>query len=680
MRYLYLLAWLGLTANSYAQFWEPTGGPNAGQVITGTINSSGEIYLVTYEAMYRSTDDASRWRRLTGIEINAFTPRIPNLLWADTETFFMAMGGALWKSTDQGETWVELLKVGVFHDLTLRTDGAIIVSANDNVLYSTDQGKNWIGMHPPLPQEIIESVFADRYGNVYVDVNKDLYRTYNGIVWQKVEGLPSSVERKSLISARDRMIASVDREVFLSSDSGKSWQLSYQTESAVTSMLLIGDDTVVAMTGEHILHISTDAGRTWAIYSEFSDPFHTPVLFGDQEKLYVVLSDSVYWQDLKHPGPWQTLSISSGKVINLSADPSGRVLAITENIYRGNPWTRLWNFDLLQWGERGLRDFLISDISIDSSGTVCAILDTWFRWSTNFGNTWMQSVKFENENCHIAHGKESIFVLSNTSRISRSIDKGLTFKEVNQGMNDTLLTTIAVSDSAIYVGGVNKFYRSTNDGQTWDEVIFPFISGSGPIRTIECMGRYVIVGIDQTGVYFSSDYGQTWENHSKGFPLLIINDLQMSPSGEIFAATPSGVFAYLSADQIWINVNDNIIDGQVFSLTLGKDGHVYAGTDGDGVWRTTKTYGSWQSSVTTSPSFEHAIHIYPNPASTELKINFNGEAPASYRTTIYNLLGEALLTTTNENVIDVKSLRPGHYFLRITADGFERILPLIIQR
>jgi hypothetical protein len=314
---------------------------------------------------------------------------------------------------------------------------------------------------------------------------------------------------------------------------------------------------------------------------------------------------------------------------------------------------------------------------IDSLGSLLGVIRGKFsRYSPN-QKKWIVGFDFPGIDFKMAVGNNLIVVSADTFGIFKSSDGGNTWEQ--DSIRGKKLTSIGVSGNTIYAGGPQTFYRSTDGGATWEEPVFPFIIGSGVVRAIGCRDSIVIVGVDRTGVYFSSDKGQTWENHSIGLALDTINQVLLTASGALIVATTSGVYYYDLPMQTWKNVNDGLIFGNVLALALGTDGRVYAGTDGDGVYRSTKTYGSWFNSVPRDEYQPDDISIYPNPASTEITINyFKTGAPEKFKVVVYSLLGEALIVENNQINLGVSSLHTGQYFLRIFTDDKIQTLPLSI--
>ena len=65
-------------------------------------------------------------------------------------------------------------------------------------------------------------------------------------------------------------------------------------------------------------------------------------------------------------------------------------------------------------------------------------------------------------------------------------------------------------------------------------------------------------------------------------------------------------------------------------------------------------------------------YIYPNPAKGQLNIKTDLNYH-NIKLSVFTLLGERVLTTTNQTYIDINSLSSGTYFLKIEIDGETRL-------
>lgn len=71
--------------------------------------------------------------------------------------------------------------------------------------------------------------------------------------------------------------------------------------------------------------------------------------------------------------------------------------------------------------------------------------------------------------------------------------------------------------------------------------------------------------------------------------------------------------------------------------------------------------------------------IYPNPATTDLNINFDGQQ--SIDVELYNVLGEMVIKKTIETSdnINVSNLTPGAYFVKLTSEKYSTVKKCVIK-
>lgn len=68
--------------------------------------------------------------------------------------------------------------------------------------------------------------------------------------------------------------------------------------------------------------------------------------------------------------------------------------------------------------------------------------------------------------------------------------------------------------------------------------------------------------------------------------------------------------------------------------------------------------------------------VYPNPAKESLRIN----APAKSTITLFNLQGETVQTGRDTNILNVASLPPGVYLLRVVSENGVTVKRVIVER
>ncbi|MEM7106507.1 MAG: T9SS type A sorting domain-containing protein [Bacteroidota bacterium] len=159
----------------------------------------------------------------------------------------------------------------------------------------------------------------------------------------------------------------------------------------------------------------------------------------------------------------------------------------------------------------------------------------------------------------------------------------------------------------------DRFFKSTDRGETWEDITNNFTEVQGGTSIYNWFGisamaidplnpERIFVGINgfkqennqhmleggAQRVMLSEDGGNTWTDMSTGLYTLPINDLiyQYGTKDVLYCGTDAGIFRYDPDQSIWECFNNG------FSISIIDDleieyctGSIYAGTFGDGVWR-----------------------------------------------------------------------------------------------
>lgn len=266
--------------------------------------------------------------------------------------------------------------------------------------------------------------------------------------------------------------------------------------------------------------------------------------------------------------------------------------------------------------------------------------------------------------------------------------------------------TILTSDGVL-VGygtlGDMKYATYDVELQTW-ETGSTQLSSSNSAGTI-LTSEGVVVGY---GTLDDMEYA-TYDFNSNSWK---IGSRQIGSSGSIslssgtitYSGTSSGTMGYNPNTQNWGNFNTvpacNFLpvvtsgSSWVFMrcMSIGAGTFIYSSGDGHQIsrkqgWKkynTNNTYsadlnvsnGIFNSTCTSTINIASGIdefnslnfQIYPNPATDKIFIDFAERK--EYKLQVYNLIGESTLQsdlTNGENIIDISSLSPGIYMLRLTA-------------
>ena len=219
--------------------------------------------------------------------------------------------------------------------------------------------------------------------------------------------------------------------------------------------------------------------------------------------------------------------------------------------------------------------------------------------------------------------------------VFESTDSGMSWNTLNLGSGCTDVYSLAKSANFIFCGtgsgseekGSGIFRRTTID-TTWTAINNGLRDMTETeIVTIEASNENVFFGSNSLGVFYSSDYGGTWDSINEGLTTWAIQQLLIAPPF-IFAGTDSGVWRRPLSD---------------FSQS-----------------------GVAESTTATSAT---SLHVFPNPASNDLQI-MGGQSGEVH---LFDLMGREVLTPaplpTGRGVFDVSHLEAGMYFLRSGSES-----------
>ena len=138
--------------------------------------------------------------------------------------------------------------------------------------------------------------------------------------------------------------------------------------------------------------------------------------------------------------------------------------------------------------------------------------------------------------------------------------------------------------TALHLGSYQSSYPyySDDDGATWHAVTSFPITTSQISTIVTTKDNEVLISIPNTGIYYSGDKGQTWQQRTSGLPMsYYYGDLSCTATGILIANSGyTGQTAYYSADKgvTWQPMNGLLIGSSGFTATI----YSFAGSMTDG--------------------------------------------------------------------------------------------------
>jgi hypothetical protein len=303
---------------------------------------------------------------------------------------------------------------------------------------------------------------------------------------------------------------------------------------------------------------------------------------------------------------------------------------------------------------------------------------------------------------------------TNAGGIFRSTDRGNSWTDISNGMANRSIHAIGMARNGDLYAGVYRngtstgFYRSTDNGESWSP---SSLENAGVLALAFDSTGTIYAGLASealSGVYRSTDNGETWRGGNFNESLGSVNDLEATPSGDIYAGifdhlptaynvlrstdrganwnplnienswvssmaiqpgmsgaedtlyagvrggglvdpesgvlTYYGVFKSLNRGSSWIPIGKELSNTNVNAVALGG-GILFAGAD-NGLFRFLESPPS--GVATTGLSREPALRISPNPAFGSATLRFSLPEPGFVHLSIVNGRGETVSTLADE--------------------------------
>jgi photosystem II stability/assembly factor-like uncharacterized protein len=213
----------------------------------------------------------------------------------------------------------------------------------------------------------------------------------------------------------------------------------------------------------------------------------------------------------------------------------------------------------------------------------------------------------------------------------------LTWQQTN-GPEGGRITDVLVHSTGIYIATRgNGTYRSTDNCSTWQQ-----LSENRWARSIDIAPNGTLFE-SGWGLKRSLDSGQTW---TYCYPNKDIADVDFNASGEIFAASDSGVYKSSDNGNTWAQV---LVAGYTLRIKVDAAGTILAANNW-GLYRSADNGATWTSHIGNTIS-----SIAQNPVNNDLYATAINTGSGIYRSTDGGLTWSLLLTALGVNDISVNS-------------------------
>lgn len=480
---------------------------------------------------------------------------------------------------------------------TYQKDQTVFIIVRGIPMKSTDGGQNWQRMVEGLDNHadpIYLTVSPQAGSTLYLNSPGDgIYKSEDtGTSWFKVnQGIDNLKIRSVAISphAKEIVLANAyDHKLYLTEDGGKNWQTVLDVPGSITAISFssFNDKDILAGDNQGNLYVSQTGGKEWKTIKNKLENNQTITSLA-------FTPDNTWFVGTNKEGLFKT------------ADSGLTMTAISTGIT-----------------DKKIRDIFVSPNYAQDSKIIISTWADGIFISTDKGKTWQKS----------SEG------LTKTSQADEPLFSAPHFDHLKG-------TQSFAQDKTLYLAGFNGLFKSTDGGQTWQELY------TLSIRAVTALGvspNYakdgsLALGTYEGEAYLSEDQGKTWKSITNGLSIVRYDqdsknvvvdgprffDIEFSPGyssdNTLFASliyqftksTNKGGSWHsvpLSSNGNWrdiyIAASPNIAKDKTVYLGTKYGGHIYRSTDRANRFSKVGSLGKNVSSLKISPNFAEDKTLY----------------------------------------------------------------------
>lgn len=572
--------------------------PNIMYIATGDGDAS-DTYSV---GILKSVDGGITWET-TGLNWSVSQNRLIRRIIFDPDnenTLFAATSNGLYKSTDAGSSWNQLI-TGSFYDVKANPNpftNTFYAATGTRIYKSTDDGNTFTNVYTTSS--------ANRIALGVSNANPDyVYALASNSANNGFLAMYRSVDAGSNFTSQSSTPNLLGWSSTGSDSGGQGW---YDLCMAVDP-----NNAEIVYTGGVNTWKSIDGGTTWTLRTHWSGASGVQTVHADQHcmewqnnstlwlgndgGIYKTTNGGVNWSD-KSNG----LMISQMYRLGVSQADSKVITGLQDNGTKLKGNSGSWS-DVL--GGDGMECAVRPD---NASVMYGSLYYGAFNRSTNGGNSW---TNIKPSGAGDGSWVTPFIIDPNAPQTIYAGFKRV-YKSTNQGTNWTALGSsnlntspmnylhVARSNSnVIYTGRGSSLYRTTDGGSTWSTRTVP---GSNTVMLAIHPDNPDIIWAVRSNytagakVYKSINGGSTWTNVSGNLPNLPVNCIlydESSNNDGLYVGMDVGIFFRDNDLEDWELYATGLPNAPVFELDIKYDtDEIYAATYGRGLWKSIKKYNS----------------------------------------------------------------------------------------
>lgn len=225
--------------------------------------------------------------------------------------------------------------------------------------------------------------------------------------------------------------------------------------------------------------------------------------------------------------------------------------------------------------------------------------------SLNNGATWLSTPLQKIGVLTLCSNGNILFVGTNTGKIMRSEDNGVTWKEANTNGTRFFVTAFFVSGrimlaSGIHIGDTpsaknddNIIVRSEDNGATWT-MVHNLRSPATSYISFGAIGQFIFAAVPGGSMLRSLDAGISWQQLTNEAPSWSFWNPRLVANGSVLINASDKIYRSLDNGVTWQEIPSALNRGSITCVLARGDATFFFGTTSDGVYRSDDNGLTWK--------------------------------------------------------------------------------------
>jgi ligand-binding sensor domain-containing protein len=308
----------------------------------------------------------------------------------------------------------------------------------------------------------------------------------------------------------------------------------------------------------------------------------------DGQNIWAGTEDYDLYLSTNQGGSWSLVnySISNSPIYSIAISGKYIYAAVAEGIIISSDNGKSWQVDSLvnHWYNISAKD---SNVYLTGG-----MYNNGMWISSNYGKSWKFTnvLPYKGITSNIATYGRNVYVGTSEEGIYLSTDNGLTWNNIGQKLNYTVVVSIAVDSTGIYAATVGGVFLSTNSGKSWSAINTGIKDTNYCINTIVKNGGNLYLGTDD-GVYLSTNKGNSWNKVNTGLKDSVVATINIMGSN-LYAGTDRGIYLSTNNGDNWSLSNTGLTGLEMGPLAT-NNANIYAGTGDGKIFVSTNNGDDW---------------------------------------------------------------------------------------